>query len=116
MAPIWLEYFVLRTWLSISPSQGTLDDCKTNFHIYKILVLLFLPETKGISLEKMDSIFGAVDYGQNNDRIDGEKLGKDSMDLKKAPVEVEIVPATNSDAVTPVASRKMHEDLETHKV
>ncbi|KZZ93952.1 sugar transporter [Ascosphaera apis ARSEF 7405] len=81
-----------------------------------ILVLLFLPETKGISLEKMDSIFGAVDYGQNNDRIDGEKLGKDSMDLKKAPVEVEIVPATNSDAVTPVASRKMHEDLETHKV
>jgi hypothetical protein len=56
-----------------------------------VSVVFILPETKGISLERMDKIFGEVDYVEageqqtNVEKIEEEALGDQViMDEKKA--------------------------------
>lgn len=55
-----------------------------------IVVVLFWPETKGISLEHMDQIFGQVDKVaayRNEHHMETEDMGK-VVDVKNEDVEI----------------------------
>ncbi|KAI5306039.1 hypothetical protein KEM56_002462 [Ascosphaera pollenicola] len=82
------------------------------------LVLLFLPETKGVSLEKMDAIFGSVDIPQPEKiQIDGDDIKANDFEMKTPEAQqVELAVSPGHDDETPIASRKTHADLETYKV
>ncbi|KAI5291062.1 hypothetical protein KEM54_006496 [Ascosphaera aggregata] len=80
-----------------------------------ILVLLFLPETKGISLERMDSIFGAVDYLNTDTNQSHKDVAKGSIDLKTVE-QVDDTENQDEGVAEPVATRTTHADLEKYKV
>lgn len=50
----------------------------------------FVPETKGISLEKMDDIFGVTDHGEYRDEENARGSSSPSHgDLKEAAMHIE---------------------------
>ncbi|KAK0741501.1 putative sugar transporter protein [Schizothecium vesticola] len=79
----WLFNFIIaRTVLTMQVTMGTAGYGMfflfgTFGWIMGIFVWFFIPETKGLSLEKMDELFGVVDQGKRMDDADPE-----------APIEV----------------------------
>ncbi|KAI5296287.1 hypothetical protein KEM52_004481 [Ascosphaera acerosa] len=74
-----------------------------------MLTLLFLPETKGISLEKMDELFGSVNIVSASQQQQSE-VSKVSVEL------LEDLPDKADEGDRYKASRTMNQDLEGHKV
>jgi hypothetical protein len=79
----WLFNFIIaRTVLTMQVTMGTAGYGMfflfgTFGWIMGIFVWFFIPETKGLSLEKMDALFGIADSGKRMDDADPE-----------APIEV----------------------------
>jgi len=56
----------------------------------QISVLLILPETKGISLERMDQLFGGLDYVQEGEKVaDAKAMEAGAYEAEKQKVIIE---------------------------
>ena len=89
---------VLRAYLSLLPSRAIFDDCVQIVYCCWLLfelayVYIFIVETKGLSLEEMDEVFGSAGMaaGENARFIEIERrIGRDAYndpDPNSAPSE-----------------------------
>lgn len=72
-----------------------------------VFVWFFIPETKGLSLEAMDALFGVVDHGESHlESGNLDHATRDSMEKEPTATQIETVATKDGDDQEDQADRE----------